>query len=228
MITKRIVSLLLVICMLFAIPSFMEEKKDETKKEETRTEETKKEEAKTEENKKEEAKTEENKTEETKEKVNYFSQINTVDIFGKPFDVKTLEGKPIMINIWASWCTPCVNELKVIDELAKKYKDKISIIGLYEGGVKLENKELVKNEEGIENAKKLYEKLGLSFTSLIADKSVLLELLARADALPTTWFIDKEGQPMGMAKGARTKEQWEQIIEKVIEEANKAKTEEKK
>lgn len=167
------------------------------------------------------AMTEEENAAPKEEKINYFTQIDTVDIFGKPFDAKTLEGKPIMINIWADWCKPCVHELPIIDELSKEYKDEITIIGLFSGGIGVDNGNLIRIEDEIEKAKKLYEEKGLSFTTLIADKSVLLELLGRADVMPTTWFIDKDGQPITLIKGARDKAQWNNVIQEVLKELQK-------
>src|SRR5262245_38469186 len=40
------------------------------------------------------------------------------DLNGKPIDFAQYQGKPLFLNIWATWCPPCVSELPSIDNLA--------------------------------------------------------------------------------------------------------------
>jgi thiol-disulfide isomerase/thioredoxin len=49
-----------------------------------------------------------------------------VDVDGKPVDLAAFRGRPILLNIWATWCGPCLEEMPSIDSLAAnpKLKDK--------------------------------------------------------------------------------------------------------
>ena len=38
---------------------------------------------------------------------------------GKPVSISGFAGKPVLVNLWASWCAPCVNELPTLDKLAQ-------------------------------------------------------------------------------------------------------------
>ncbi len=49
--------------------------------------------------------------------------LNLPDLSGRPVSLAQFEGKPILINFWASWCPPCVKEMPVLDEFARNHPD---------------------------------------------------------------------------------------------------------
>jgi thiol-disulfide isomerase/thioredoxin len=49
------------------------------------------------------------------------------DLTGKTWRVKTLEGKSVLINVWATWCGPCQAELPHLEKLYEKVKDRTDI-----------------------------------------------------------------------------------------------------
>jgi len=56
-------------------------------------------------------------------------QLQTFD--GSPFDAKSLKGHPVLLEFWSSWCVPCVQEMKSVAYLAKKYGPQgLIIIGI--------------------------------------------------------------------------------------------------
>lgn len=48
----------------------------------------------------------------------------------KKFDVKSLKGKVVLVDFWASWCEPCKISMPFLNSLAKKYKGKVEVIGI--------------------------------------------------------------------------------------------------
>ena len=53
-----------------------------------------------------------------------------VDLAGNVFDAKTLEGKVVLLDFWATWCTPCVAEFPHLKSLYEKYHDRgFTIVG---------------------------------------------------------------------------------------------------
>lgn len=43
-------------------------------------------------------------------------------------DLATLKGKPVLLNLWATWCVPCVTEMPMIDDLAGEYGDRLQVV----------------------------------------------------------------------------------------------------
>ncbi|MGI6695016.1 MAG: TlpA family protein disulfide reductase [Christensenellales bacterium] len=152
------------------------------------------------------------------EPINFFAQLKLTDIYGKPFDASVFNGKPAFINIWATWCGPCVSEMPHLDELAREYADKITIIGLHAEGMTVKDQELVPWEEKNEAARALAEKLSLTFPLLIPDNDLFVimnipDYGLQVSSLPTTWLIDGQGSIKSVIPGARDKETWQEIID---------------
>jgi thiol-disulfide isomerase/thioredoxin len=53
-----------------------------------------------------------------------------VDIDGKKVRIADFAGKPTLVNIWATWCPPCVIELPSLEKLAKHYDGKLNVIAI--------------------------------------------------------------------------------------------------
>ena len=49
---------------------------------------------------------------------------------GNETSLKDFKGKPILVNLWASWCAPCVKELPTLDKLAAAQGDKLNVVAI--------------------------------------------------------------------------------------------------
>jgi cytochrome c biogenesis protein CcmG/thiol:disulfide interchange protein DsbE len=90
------------------------------------------------------------------------------------------EGKPLVINFWASWCPACVAELPEIQSVHEQYGDKVTIIG-------------VANADDRSAALQLADEVGLTYMlgeDPTGDLFRSLELIA----MPTTLFISADGE----------------------------------
>ena len=157
----------------------------------------------------------------TEEPVNFFAQLELTDIYGKPFDTSVFKGKPAFINIWATWCNPCVMEMPHLDELAKEYADKITIIGLHSEGMTVKDQELVPDEEKNEAARALAEKLNLTFPLLTPDVNLFVLMNdpsygLQVQVLPTTWLVDANGAIASVVPSANDKEGWQKVIDRFL------------
>ena len=49
---------------------------------------------------------------------------------GNETSIKAFAGKPTLVNLWASWCAPCVKELPTLDRLAQAEKGKLNVVAI--------------------------------------------------------------------------------------------------
>lgn len=53
---------------------------------------------------------------------------NLVNPADEVINLGALQGRPVLVNLWATWCAPCVKEMPLLDELAADYGDELSVI----------------------------------------------------------------------------------------------------
>lgn len=107
----------------------------------------------------------------------------TLDLLGGgEVKLSDLRGKPVVVNLWASWCPPCRAEMPAIEKVFRDYMD----LGLVVLGVN------TTNQDSEANAAAFVREFGLTFPiPLDRDGSVSVRYALRG--LPTTFFIDRMG-----------------------------------
>ena len=136
-------------------------------------------------------------TQEPEEEIDYSApDFTVVDAEGKEYKLSDFEGKPVILNFWASWCGPCKSEMPDFEEVYLEYKDRIHflMVNLTDG-----------YQETIDSAQKLITEKGYTFPVYFDTK------LEAANAyyvysIPQTFFIDKEGNLIAYAQSAISKE----------------------
>jgi thiol-disulfide isomerase/thioredoxin len=91
-----------------------------------------------------------------------------------------LKGKVVIVDFWASWCLPCAKSFPVLDELQKKYGDKLVIVA-------------VSVDEKAANMEKFLTKHPVSFT-VVRDPEQKLVAVAEPATMPTSFILDGEGK----------------------------------
>lgn len=116
-----------------------------------------------------------------------------------------------MINIWATFCNPCLSELP---ELAKEYAQTpggVQIVGICTDVLDQKGNQV---EEQIDLAKQALRLTGADYQNLVPDKAFLNVLMESIPGVPTTFFVDSQGKLLGEAVvGARKKEAWQEIVD---------------
>lgn len=148
-------------------------------------------------------------------------------VFGT-FTAKDLDGNEVtqdifasnkltMVNIWATFCGPCINEMPDLGELAAEYADKgVGIVG-----IPLD----VTDEKGNIDSYLYNEAVDIvattkaAYTHIVPVESMFVRKLASVTALPETIFVDSQGNQVGDCYySARSKSQWTDIIEELLGE----------
>lgn len=120
------------------------------------------------------------------------------------------QSKLTMINVWATYCNPCLSEMPGLGELAAEYDaKKFHIIGIVSDVLEGEDQELAEN---------LIEETGADYTHLLLNESLYYALLTDVSAVPTTFFIDENGTVLDTVVGANEKSAWEEMINGLLEE----------
>jgi thiol-disulfide isomerase/thioredoxin len=102
-------------------------------------------------------------------------------------------GKPLIINVWASWCGPCRQEMASLERLAwQEHAVPFSIIG-------------ISTDDYPDNAKQLLKGTNATISHFI-DNKLLLENMLGASRLPLTVFVNADGRVVDKLYGAR---QWD-------------------
>ena len=135
-----------------------------------------------------------------------FSQNNGNSIAAIDFTVKDSDGndvnlsdfygKPIVLNFWASWCPPCKSEMPDFEEVYKVAKDDVVFLMVNETDG---------NRETIEKGKAYVEENSFTFP-VYYDTTLEAGYKYNVNAIPTTYFIDKEGNIANYVKGTVSKE----------------------
>ena len=99
-------------------------------------------------------------------------------------------GKPLIINVWASWCGPCRAEMGSLDRLAKRFGgNQFNIIG-------------VSTDDDAEAAMAFLLRSGITFDNYL-DNKLTMEYMLGAETIPLTVLIGADGRVLSKIHGAR-------------------------
>ncbi len=112
------------------------------------------------------------------------------DLSGKRIRLKSLRGKVVFLNFWATWCIPCRQEMPTMEKLHRELKGKgLEVIAI---NIKETKKEI----------QEFLDELGLTFTVLL-DKDGKVSEEYGAWSIPLSYFINRKGEFVGKVNGYR-------------------------
>ena len=107
--------------------------------------------------------------------------------------LSAFRGKPLVINVWASWCGPCRQEMGSLERLSRRYGGKqFEVIG-------------ISTDDYQDRAAAFLQQSHTTFSNFI-DSKLFMENMLGADRLPLTLLVDAQGRVFGKYYGAK---QWD-------------------
>lgn len=152
------------------------------------------------------------------------AQEESEETYVLTFEASTIDGEALtaecfgdskltMINVWATYCNPCLSEMPDLGEIAASYDTAdFQILGII-SDVMDES-----GEEDIEYAKELINQTGANYPHLLLNESLYSNLVGTVSSVPTTFFVNQEGEVLGYVVGAKSKGDWEAIINELLAE----------
>ena len=142
------------------------------------------------------------------------------------FNAKTIENKTVteaifedaeltMINIWGTFCGPCINEMPDLAKLNRNYSEKgFQVVGIVIDSV---NRKGLPVPKTVDAAKKIAKQTGADYIHIVPDIKLQSSLLAGVTAVPATVFVNKDGEIVGSVyTGSRSYEEWKKIVDKLM------------
>jgi thiol-disulfide isomerase/thioredoxin len=124
---------------------------------------------------------------------------NLKDRDGTNFTLSGLHGKWVLVNFWAPWCPPCLQEMPDLNALQQRHKD-LQVIGV---AVMYGSRKEVTDIIG---------KLSVSYPIVFGNEDTAGDF-GGLDGLPTSFLYTPSGKLLGLHQGMLTKAQIEQVIE---------------
>jgi thiol-disulfide isomerase/thioredoxin len=109
---------------------------------------------------------------------------------GKQLALRDLKGKPVILTFWATWCSPCKNELPTLEKFADGTKGQLSVLAVAVDG---ENRKKVQ---------RFVEENKISLPVLLDEREQTAHAY-RVRGIPTTFLIDENGMMIGAVMGQR-------------------------
>ncbi len=126
---------------------------------------------------------------------------------GKNLKLSELAGNVVLINFWASWCGPCLQEMPLLNSIHKKYEP----LGFTVLGVNV--------EEQSDKARAFLANRGVDFPILLDNKNRVSKLYDVV-AMPTTVVVDRDGNMRFLHKGYKPGDeaQYRKMVKKLVRE----------
>lgn len=119
----------------------------------------------------------------------YLREAKLQGFSGNTKKFSDFKGKPLIINVWASWCGPCRAEMGSLDRLARRYGGKqFNVIG-------------ISTDDDGNAAAAFIKQSKITFENYL-DSKVFLENMLGADAIPLTILVDARGRVLVKVRGA--------------------------
>jgi cytochrome c biogenesis protein CcmG/thiol:disulfide interchange protein DsbE len=119
-----------------------------------------------------------------------------------PVSLEALRGKPVVLNFFASWCGPCVREMPALQAMSERYKGKVHFVG-------------ITFNDRRDAAKGVLDRTGAGYPAAFDGQSDLAVDYA-VRVMPTTFFIDRDGNLVERKDGEISERQLQTVIDRLL------------
>lgn len=142
------------------------------------------------------------------------------DTSGNTVSLSSYRGKAVIIDFWATWCTPCKVEIPRLELLRERYATQgLEVLGITEDELDLRDraKLLEEKQDIVDSAAKLRINYPVLF-----DESNVAQSYGGIEALPTTFFVGRDGRIIAATIGVADKDDLETYAKKALDNAHRA------
>ena len=135
-------------------------------------------------------------------------EFETTDLDGNPVSSGELFGQHeiTMVNVWATWCGPCVGELAELEALYTRLLGKdCAVVGML-------------TDQDLEEAKRLIADNGITYPVILAPD----DLIVSCPAIPTSFFVDRNGIYQGKRIVGAMPDEYEPAVDKLLDSLKQA------
>lgn len=116
--------------------------------------------------------------------------VTFTDTMGAAADLSDFRGKVVVLNLWATWCEPCLREMPSLDRLQSHFGGRIVVLAVSE------------DRGGAKAVEPFIAKLGLKAVKVYIDPKSEAGHAFDVQGLPTSFLIDNDGKVRGRVEGA--------------------------
>ncbi|HYD38112.1 MAG TPA: TlpA disulfide reductase family protein [Allosphingosinicella sp.] len=113
---------------------------------------------------------------------------------GEPASLADFRGKPLLVNLWATWCAPCIAEMPTLDSLAAREKDRLQVVTISQ------------DLDGRAKVEAFFARQGYRNLETWLDPQMALMQDLKVDIVPTTILYDSKGREVWRMVGM---EEWD-------------------
>jgi thiol-disulfide isomerase/thioredoxin len=116
--------------------------------------------------------------------------VSFVDLTGNTVNLSEFTGKIVLVNLWATWCEPCLREMPSLARMQLRLGDTITVVAVSE------------DRGGSKTVEPFIDKLELKSIKTYLDPKSTAERAFKVQGLPTSLLIDRQGRILGRVEGA--------------------------
>ena len=138
------------------------------------------------------------------------------DLSGKEVSLASFRGRAVLINFWATWCTPCKLETPWLIELQKKYAPQgFEVIGISTEGDDIKPSDKAAWEKDKQAVEKFVRQEGVPYPILMGGDSIA-QPYGGVDDLPTSFYVNRKGMVVAAQMGITSESEMEANIRKAL------------